>query len=135
MSTEGTLSEGDGSAAAGDARDAASSVGAPGLPPSQGLEQPFSRVAHWTPGQLLFFALGMGPPSWRASSEEAQNTIINNSWPVLLVNPHPSAVAEVLVEDGRAEFAASLRELMQDSADEVVPLSWEFAHAAVSPSP
>ena len=135
MSTEGMLSEGDGSAAAGDARDAESSVKASGLPSSQGLEQPFSRAAHWTPGQLLFFAPGVGHPSWRTSSEEARNAAISNGRPVLLVDPRPSAAAEVLVDDGRAEFAASLWELVQASADEVVPLSREFAHAAASPSP
>ena len=135
MSTEGMLSEGDGSATAGDARDAESSVKASGLPSSQGLEQPFSRAAHWTPGQLLFFAPGVGHPSWRTSSEEARNATISNGRPVLLVDPRPSAAAEVPVDDGRAEFAASLWELVQASADEVVPLSREFAHAAASPSP
>ena len=135
MSTEGRLSEGGGGAAIGDARDAASSVGAPGLPSSQATEQPFCRAARWTPGQLLFFAPGVGHPSWRTSSEEARNAIISSGRPVLLVDPRPSAAAEVLVDDGRTEFAASLWELVQASADEVVPLSREFAHAAASPSP
>ena len=135
MSTEGRLSEGGGGAAIGDARDAASSVGAPGLPSSRGLEQPFSRAARWTPGQLLFYAPGVGHPSWRTSSEEVRDAVISNGRPVLLVDPHPSATAEVLVADGHTEFAASLWELVQASADEVGPLSREFAHAAASPSP
>ena len=75
------------------------------------LEQPFSRVARWTPGQLLFYAPGVGHPSWRTSSEEVRDAVISNGRPVLLVDPHPSATAEVLVADGRTEFAASLWEL------------------------